>query len=52
MGAILYQTLYHNDMSARDMVRYANAVGALCAMKKGGIPAMPSKIEIDSILYK
>lgn len=50
MGAILYQILYHKDVSARDMVRYGNVVGALCALKKGGMPAMPLKGEVDSIL--
>lgn len=50
MGAILYQILYNNDVSAREMVRYGNAVGAICALKKGGMPAMPSKEEVDSIL--
>jgi sugar/nucleoside kinase (ribokinase family) len=32
------------------MLRYANAVGALTALKPGVIPALPSAAEVDGFL--
>ncbi len=45
MGAVLYQTLYQTTRKMSETVQFANAVGALCATKKGGIPAMPTEEE-------
>jgi fructokinase len=33
-----------------DMIRFSNAVGALCATRKGAIPAMPSPAEVQALL--
>ncbi len=33
-----------------DILRYANAVGALTATKKGGIPALPTAAQVDDFL--
>lgn len=48
-GAVLYKFCYAKNESLRDIVRFANAAGALCATKKGGIPAMPSKSDVLSL---
>ena len=45
-GAILYRTCYAKSEPLRDTVRFANAAGALCATKRGGIPAMPAKVDV------
>lgn len=42
MGAAIYMQLNHPEFSLQERVRFANAVGALCATKKGGMMAMPS----------
>ncbi len=34
-----------------DIIKFANAVGALCVTKKGAIPALPSKEEVEEFLY-
>jgi fructokinase len=36
----------------RQNLRYANAVGALTALKKGVIPALPTGIEVDAFLVQ
>ena len=36
----------------QDAVRYGNASGALCVQKPGGIPALPSKEEIETFLQE
>lgn len=36
----------------QDAVRYGNASGALCVQKPGGIPALPSKAEIETFLQE
>lgn len=58
MGAALYQlgertkeqfgTLTEEEM--RETLTYANASGSLTATKKGGIPAIPTKSEINACL--
>ena len=48
-GAVLYQVLYAENKSLAQMVRYANAVGALCATKRGGLPAMPGKASVETM---
>lgn len=45
LGAYLYGLLYE-DMNMAQRVAYANQVAALCATKKGGLPAMPTKKEV------
>lgn len=40
-GAILFLNCIKPNMSYPEKVRFANAVGALCAAKRGGICAMP-----------
>ena len=52
MGAVLYQTLYAEDKPLADTVRYANAVGALCATKRGGLPAMPDSADVQKLFGK
>jgi fructokinase len=48
-GAALYMLLYEQKPIA-EVVRFANAAGALCATKKGGIPAMPDKDAIIKLI--
>ncbi|MHB1314489.1 MAG: carbohydrate kinase family protein [Christensenellales bacterium] len=52
MGAILFQLCNHPESDDAQMVRFANAVGALCATKYGGIPAMPDLMEIWKYMAK
>lgn len=49
-GAILYLDTHIPTMPMREKVRFANAVGALCATKRGGLPAMPSLEEVRSFM--
>lgn len=49
-GAMLYQLLYTENKPLSRMVQYANAVGALCATKKGGLPAMPGKPSVEAMI--
>ncbi len=41
-GAALYMLL-HEDKPTGEVTRFACATGALCATKKGGVPAMPGR---------
>ena len=50
MGAVLYQILYHSTRKTNDIVQFANALGALCATKNGGIPAMPAKKSVLNLI--
>lgn len=50
MGAVLYQLLHEPAKMAHEIVRYANAVSALCATKYGAIPAMPTRNEVNDFL--
>lgn len=50
LGALLYLKCYEPQMSIRKMVNFSNGVGALCATKMGGLPAMPSMSEARQIL--
>ncbi|MDD5017402.1 MAG: carbohydrate kinase [Eubacteriales bacterium] len=47
MGAFLFMYNRRKDAPLSEKIRFANAAGALCATKKGGIPAMPSLTEIN-----
>ena len=49
-GAMLYQLLHAKNKPLTQMVQYANAVGALCATKKGGLPAMPGKASVETLI--
>ena len=40
-GAILYQNCRESGRSAAERLRFANAVGALCAVRLGGMSSMP-----------
>ena len=35
---------------AKMMVRVGNAVASLCVRKRGGIPAMPTRPEVEALL--
>lgn len=37
-------------LDLEEILRYANAVGALTATKKGGIPALPTSAQVDAFL--
>ncbi len=50
MGAMLYLHCKKPEMPMADRVRFANAVGALCATKKGGVPAMPTYEETVALM--
>ncbi|MCD8021700.1 MAG: PfkB family carbohydrate kinase, partial [Lachnospiraceae bacterium] len=39
-----------NEELIRKALAYANASGALCVQKMGGIPALPTKAEIEAFL--
>ncbi len=49
-GAFQYMLLHRPESPMREKVRFANAVGALCATKMGGMPAMPSLGETKAFL--
>ena len=58
-GAVLYQISQASrkitDLSwkeIKDIVRYANAAGALCVCRTGAIPAMPTIDEIELLVEK
>jgi fructokinase len=36
----------------REILRYANAVGALTALARGVIPALPTAIQVDEFLMR
>jgi fructokinase len=40
-----------NENEIRDMLRFANAAGALATTRKGAIAAMPTEAEINAIYY-
>ena len=57
VAGVLAQLLTTNDWREqlsterlREVLRYANAVGALTATKRGAIPAMPTAAEVDAFL--
>jgi fructokinase len=57
MGAMLYQIVSSDKdilnlekLDLEDMLRVANATGALCVGKRGGIPGMPEKHEVEEFL--
>lgn len=52
MGAMLYQIANKADISLCEQVLFANATAALCATKKGGIPAMPSKHLVNDLIQR
>ncbi len=52
MGSSLYMQLRHPEISIAERVRFANAVGALCATKKGGMMAMPSLEQVQAFLQR
>ena len=49
-GAFHYMLLYRPDTPMRQKVEFANAVGALCATKMGGMPAMPTLPETKEFM--
>lgn len=51
-GAILYQSCHTHGRSVKEKTVVANAVGALCAGKPGGICAMPNPEELHALLRK
>jgi fructokinase len=50
MGAILYQICREPEKNETDMTMFANAAGALCAIKFGGIPSMPEYEEVVQLI--
>jgi sugar/nucleoside kinase (ribokinase family) len=49
-GAFQYMLLYRPETGMEEKVRFANAVGALCATKMGGMPAMPTLDETKKFM--
>jgi fructokinase len=49
-GAFLYMLLYRPETSIREKVEFSNAVGALCATRMGGMPAMPTFSETKNFM--
>ncbi len=59
LGGLLYQIskvttplAEINKTMISDIIDFSNAVGALCASKRGAIPAMPSKTEVEDCINK
>ncbi len=50
MGTIHYFLCHHPGTSMREVVRYACAVGALCASAVGAIPALPNMEQVQAFL--
>lgn len=50
MGAIHYFLTHKPETPLAEMVRYASAVGALCATAMGGIPALPTPEQVEAFL--
>ena len=50
LGAILYMNTHCPEASLRNKTRFANAVGALCSTKHGGIGAMLEMNEVYELL--
>lgn len=51
-GAILYQNCCTATTSIEEKLRFANAVGALCATKPGGMTAMPDMAAVNALLER
>lgn len=49
-GTIHYFMQHHPEYPLSRVVRLANAVGALCATRPGGLPAIPSRAELEAFL--
>ncbi|AEY67229.1 carbohydrate kinase [Clostridium sp. BNL1100] len=59
LGGLLYQIskvtsplVEINKTMISDIIDFSNAVGALCASKRGAIPAMPSLPEVEACINK
>lgn len=50
-GAALYMMLYEKK-TMHEIVRFANATGALCATKKGGITGMPDREAVLELMQE
>lgn len=50
MGAALYLQLKQPSLPIKQRARMANAVGALCATKKGGMMAMPGMRDVQAFV--
>lgn len=51
-GAILYQKCREAGKTAKERLRFANAVGALCATHLGGMSAMPDRKRVKQLLKR
>ena len=51
-GAALYMACHHPECSMEERVRFANAAGALCATRYGGMTAMPRREEIEWLMER
>lgn len=50
MGTMHYMMANRPDLPTGQAMKYANAAGAVCATRMGGIPAMPTMEEIEKML--
>ncbi len=50
IGAFIYSLCRKKEWSMERRVDFANAAGALCATKMGGMPSMPSEAEVDKLI--
>ena len=50
LGAVLYFMACEPEVPLAHAVRWANAVGALCATKRGAFDAMPTRKEVEAFL--
>lgn len=50
MGTMHYMLSNRPEIPMAEAVKYANAAGAVCATRMGGIPAMPTMEEIEKMM--
>lgn len=50
IGAVHYQLCHCPKRPLREMVRFANAAGALCATGQTGMPAMPDREKVEKFI--
>lgn len=41
-----------DEMELKKIMLYANTVSALCVTKRGGLPALPAKEEVEELFNK
>jgi fructokinase len=50
MGLLNHPEAWHQEETLRAVCRLANAVGALTTTKRGAIPALPTKAQVDAFV--